>query len=438
MLLLKSIHQYIMIYFLRFLILFFFLILIYIVYKSEIYWEGIIREFYLIYFLSTLVLIIFFISVLLYLNKKFQEYIIIIFLSTVFSLYFFEIYLFFLNTNSIKLNANLAEMQRFEIYNNLKNSKNITLTTPPFASYSHKKKLNFFSLSGISMSETIDCNENGYYSINKSDRFGFNNPDLEWDAKELEYFLIGDSMTYGSCVNRPNDIGSVLRLLSKRNVLNLGMGGNGPLVELATLKEYLLPNVKKVLWVYFEGNDLIELKNELNDPILIKYLHDENFRQNLKFNQSEIDRFLKIILDNEIEHKKNIIEKKIHINNIVKIIKLNNLRAKLIMPPQVPVTSDFKKILTLANEIVKNNNSELYFIYLPALDRYKSYFNKRDDIKQKVTKLVEELNIKLIDIDEEVFKKENDPQKLFPFEKFGHYNVEGYKKVALKIYEKTK
>jgi len=427
-----------MIYFLRFLILFFFLILIYIVYKSEIYWEGIIREFYLIYFLSTLVLIIFFISVLLYLNKKFQEYIIIIFLSTVFSLYFFEIYLFFLNTNSIKLNANLAEMQRFEIYNNLKNSKNITLTTPPFASYSHKKKLNFFSLSGISMSETIDCNENGYYSINKSDRFGFNNPDLEWDAKELEYFLIGDSMTYGSCVNRPNDIGSVLRLLSKRNVLNLGMGGNGPLVELATLKEYLLPNVKKVLWVYFEGNDLIELKNELNDPILIKYLHDENFRQNLKFNQSEIDRFLKIILDNEIEHKKNIIEKKIHINNIVKIIKLNNLRAKLIMPPQVPVTSDFKKILTLANEIVKNNNSELYFIYLPALDRYKSYFNKRDDIKQKVTKLVEELNIKLIDIDEEVFKKENDPQKLFPFEKFGHYNVEGYKKVALKIYEKTK
>ena len=425
-------------FFFKFLIALFFLILIYIVYKSEIYWQGYIRQFYLIYFLSTLVLIIFFISVLLYLNKKFQEYIIIIFLSTVFSLYFFEIYLFFLNTNSIKLNVNLAKTQRFEIYNNLKNSKNITLTIPPFASYSYKKKLNFFSLSGVSMSETIDCNENGYYSINKSDRFGFNNPDLEWDAKELEYFLIGDSMTYGSCVNRPNDIGSVLRFLSKRNVLNLGMGGNGPLVELATLKEYLLPNVKKVLWIYFEGNDLIELKNELNDPILIKYLNDENFRQNLKFNQSEIDRFLKVIIDNETEHKKNIIEKKIHINNIVKIIKLNNLRSMLIMPPQVPVTSDFKKILILANEIVKNNNSELYFIYLPALDRSKSYFNKRDDIKQKVTKLVKELNIKFIDIDEEVFKKENDPQKLFPFEKFGHYNVDGYKKVSLKIYEKTK
>jgi hypothetical protein len=425
-----------MIYFFRFLIATFFLILIYIVYKSEIYWQGNIRQFYLIYFLSTLVLIIFFISILLYLNKKFQEYIIIIFLSTVFSLYFFEIYLF-LNTNSIKLDTNSARIKRFEIYSNLKNSKNITLTIPPFASYSYKKKLNFFSLSGVSMSETIDCNENGYYSINKSDRFGFNNPDLEWDAKDIEYFLIGDSMTYGACVNRPNDIGSVLRSLSKKNVLNLGMGGNGPLVELATLKEYLLPNVKKVLWIYFEGNDLIELKNELNDPILIKYLNGENFKQNLKFNQSEINKSLKVIIDNEIEHEKNIIKKETYIN-IVKIIKLNNLRTKLITPPQVPVTSDLKKILILANEIVKNNNSELYFIYLPALDRYKSYFNKKDDIKQKVTKLVKELNIKFIDIDYEVFKKENDPQKLFPFEKFGHYNVDGYKKVALKIYEKTK
>ena len=63
----------------------------------------------------------------------------------------------------------------------------------------------------ISDSKTINCNENGYYSIYKSDRFGFNNPDLEWDKKDIEYLLIGDSFVHGACVNRPYDIGSVFK-----------------------------------------------------------------------------------------------------------------------------------------------------------------------------------------------------------------------------------
>ena len=44
----------------------------------------------------------------------------------------------------------------------------------------------------------------------------------------------------------------------------------------------------------------------------------------------------------------------------------------------------------------------------------------------------------IIDIREEIFKKEQNPLKLFPFELNGHYNVEGYKKVAETIYKFTK
>ena len=44
---------------------------------------------------------------------------------------------------------------------------------------------------------------------------------------------------------RPNDMGSVLRNLSKQSVLNLGYSGNGPLIEFATLREYMNSNVKK-------------------------------------------------------------------------------------------------------------------------------------------------------------------------------------------------
>ena len=74
--------------------------------------------------------------------------------------------------------------------------------------------------------------------------------------------MVGDSFAHGCCVARPNDISSVLRNLSNKSVLTLGMGGNGPLIEYAALREYLDKKVKKVLWIYYEGNDLKSLKNE--------------------------------------------------------------------------------------------------------------------------------------------------------------------------------
>ena len=119
----------------------------------------------------------------------------------------------------------------------------------------------------------MSCNENGYYSIYHSDRYGFNNPDKEWDSKEIEYLLVGDSFTHGACVNRPHDVASVLRKYSKKNVLNLGQIGNGPLIEYATLREYSDLNIKKVIWRYYEGNDLSDLETELTNKILKKYIN---------------------------------------------------------------------------------------------------------------------------------------------------------------------
>ena len=42
-------------------------------------------------------------------------------------------------------------------------------------------------------------------------------------------------------------------------MINLGVGGFGPLLELAALTEYLTPlKPPVVLWVFFEGNDLTD------------------------------------------------------------------------------------------------------------------------------------------------------------------------------------
>ena len=351
--------------------------------------------------------------------------------SFILSLFFFELYLNL--TNKPKFD-NFDKRTILEVYE--QSSKNTVIIIPPMTVlkfYSNEFKT--FALSGISNQQTIFCNENGYYSIYQSDRYGFNNPDLEWDSKELEYVLIGDSFTHGACVNRPDDIASKLRLLSKKNVINLGYAGNGPLIEYATLREYFLPNAKKYIWIYYEGNDLSDLETELKSKVLNKYLNSET-TLNLKFNQNQINQSLKIIMEKEFLDKK-----KKDTENVKNFIKLNKLRTKITSPPSMvpstPPLNQFYDILKLSRDMILNNKSEFYFVYLPALERYKLSYNDDFLKKELIKKIVSDLNIKFIDIDENVFKKQLWPLKLFPFETFGHYTPDAYSKIAQYIYEKT-
>lgn len=75
---------------------------------------------------------------------------------------------------------------------------------------------------------------------------------------------------------------------------------------------------------------------------------------------------------------------------------------------------------------------ELYFVYLPEFPRYKKYFVNHDAHRKRseMLRLVESLQIPVIDIHHEVFEKHPEPLALFPFKRGGHYNAEGYKLVA--------
>ena len=70
---------------------------------------------------------------------------------------------------------------------------------------------------------------------------------------------------------------------------------------------------------------------------------------------------------------------------------------------------------------------------------YVRYVTKYDNTNYNLIKnIVRELDIPFVDIHKEVFEKEENPLKLFPFELQGHYNVEGYKKIAETLYKFTK
>lgn len=420
------------------------ILLSYTFYKSEIYWNGTKSDFYNIYYIISFLILIFAI-LSFFLSNKIKDYLIIVCSSVVISFYTFELYLVFSNKDS--KNSNNFEIykkktgkeydkrSKFEIYNDLKlidsDVKVMVYPTNYFG-----KNTEIFPLSNSSYSKTIYCNENGYYSIYESDRYGFNNPDEEWDKEEIEYLLVGDSFVHGACVNRPDDISSVLRNLSKKNVLNLGFGDNGPLIEYAVLREYLEPNVKKILWVYFEGNDLLEFKDKLSNKILSKYLSDLSFNQGLKNKQDIIDIMTDKLINEEINKRNQFVKQNHFKYRLIKILKIYNIRTLFASQQEPVLLPEFKKIIKLSNNLAIQNNSKLYFIYLPHYSRYKnnSQFNNYHEIKS----FIKELNIPFIDIDAEVFKKEKDPLKLFPFRQNGHYTVEGYKKVAKKIFELTR
>ncbi len=416
-----------------------FLLLIYIFYKSEFIWNGDNRNYYKTYYLISSILICFSI-ITFFINDIIKQYLIISGISLIVSLYLFEGYITFtkpfLKIQSFEKQDKKKwdRRTRIQVFEDLKkNNQNVTIRVVP--KHLLKKNNPFLYLSSTSNSLIIDCNENGYYSTYQTDRYGFNNPDNEWDKEEIEYLLIGDSFANSACVNRPDDIGSVLRTISNKSVLSLGVNGNGPLLEYATLREYLDTNIKKVLWIYYEGNDFKDLQNEKKNRILMNYIKDLTYSQNLKIKQKEIDYFNRKYIDQMSLIKKN---KKTKFEKYIKFVKLYNTRllifpSKSYTPELLP---EFKKILQLAREFTKKNNSKLYFIYLPEYNRYKITY---DDTNYNLIKnIVTELKIPFIDIHKEVFENELNPLKLFPFELPGHYNVDGYKKVAETIYKFTK
>ena len=276
----------------------------------------------------------------------------------------------------------------------------------------------------------------GFFSTYFSDRYGFNNDDNSWEEKEINYLLIGDSLVHGSCVMEPDTIsGNIKKIEKTLSVLNLGQGGNGPLLNLATLREYL-PNkkIKRILYFHTEGTDLFNLKSELRDPRLREYFSDKKYSQNLKTKQYEIDSYLEKYIDQllkkKIEYQGNInLKLKLFTSsNLLKFIKLYNLRT-LVIPRQVP--KEFEKILHEIKKISEEINATFYFIYVPDYLRYvginnHSYFFNYGD----VLSILNQNNINFIDINKEFLKLKIKPKELFAQQKALHFNEYGYKILA--------
>lgn len=296
-------------------------------------------------------------------------------------------------------------------------------------------------LGGISKAQIVMCNESAKWVVYESDVHGFRNPDAAWAYPSLDIATVGDSFTQGLCVEAPDSIVGVVRAKYPK-LLNVAMGGYGPLLELATIKEYLPERKPRVvLWFFFE-NDFENLLHELKQPVLARYLAEPDFRQGLEGLQPEIDKAHRRIVDmamvEEEQAEKNAASAKPEGMSLGDVVKLDNLRERINLtyqrPPLDKELGALRKVMTEAKRVTSSWGGEILFVLLPDWKTLhgKTPYAPRDGI----FRVLDEVGIAHVDAYDTMVKTP-DIDTLFPVQRRamrlvapGHYNEAGHKLVG--------
>jgi lysophospholipase L1-like esterase len=302
-----------------------------------------------------------------------------------------------------------------------------------------------FPLGGISEVTTVHCNEIGPYLIYRSDEHGFQNPPGLWNLPELQVALVGDSFAQGNCVASEENAAARIRA-DFPATLNLGMEGNGPLAELAGIREFLSElQPRQVVWIFCAANDLVfDLPREKAEPILRKYL-EPTFRQGLRSRQDEVDAVLRKRVSGLIEEQTMLRRKSQakwdYLQGWLRLRMLRHSVGLRLTPRKPSVEADLellRSVLEAARDSVASWGGKLYFVYLPSQEVFldPKFARESEPERQSILKLLDELNISLIDL-LPAFQSQKDPNSLYAIAG-AHFNPQGYQLMGQTIADALK
>jgi hypothetical protein len=287
-------------------------------------------------------------------------------------------------------------------------------------------------LSGIPESHTVLCKEGAGWITYNSDSYGFRNQRGIWENDTFNIAAIGDSFTQGHCVDEKNHIVAHIRdRLGK--TINLGFGGNGPLLELATLKEYAAPKKPRlVLWFFTDSNDMGNLAAERKIDILMRYLEPE-FSQGLINRKNDLSRTLKKIADDALtEVKRTWLKDRLFLRMLRFSLQLTNQAAPDNKSAAMTHPFDlFRQVLAEAKRSVEQWQGQFLFVYLPSRHTLIGKNQNIMNIRRNVLTSLKELGIDTIDT-YPALSTYPQPALLFP-KGFGHFNEAGYAFIAKEI-----
>jgi hypothetical protein len=393
------------------------------------------------YFFYAFFVTIFFLFTLIYkikLSNKYRDKIFFLVLfSIILSVTFIEFLLDFYNfkkknyLKKISINSNLSTKSLY--LDLLKNNQRLKYSFSPNTINFDNKNFFFSSFSNAKTFLCIEDEETGPVII-KNDKFGFHNDNYKWGQNET-YLFIGDSFVQGWCVNSKNNF---INKFNKKN-LNLGVQNTGPLVQYAILKEYLkYTNTKKIIWFFYEGNDIEDMSHEKRNKILLKYLKNRSFSQRLPNRQQEINsqnyltlkKFINLYNNESIKINNKYID---HLN-IKNILVFKNIRT--LFNTILFKTSLYEKILVEAKNLATSHNIDLIMVYFPSYERYMFKNNIIRNIHyREILKIFKKNELKYIDLKKNFFDKRQ-VLTLYPKKKRGHLNEKGHEELSKFLKEK--
>ena len=289
-------------------------------------------------------------------------------------------------------------------------------------------------------SRLVFCRDepDGGWRAYETDEHGFFNPPGLWGRSDVSVAAVGDSFTAGSCVPFESSLVADLRPRFP-DAVNLGMPGNGPLLMLATVREYLPAlRPREVLWCHYAGNDLLDLRREKGHPLLRRYLED-GFSQALLRKQEAIDGALDDYLERHLRPAPEL--RPSLLRTAPDVLALRALRARLGLvfaePYAAAPTEEeyalFATILDDARKTVAGWGGTIRFVYLPAGEPRWHVGRAAEaavaaGVRARTLALVHGLSIPVIDV-ETAFGFQPDAQALFACPEC-HYTVAGYRIAA--------
>ena len=363
-----------------------------------------------------------------------------------FFLYLIEITINYKNNNLFKK----TRIYHLNIQKNKTYNQNVFLNIAGHK-FLDNTKISILPLSGYKNSTILLCiDENNKPIFYLSDKNGFNN---KMDNTVNDFLLIGDSYVQGMCVNNKNNLNAQFK---KHNYIttNLGMAGNGPLLEYATFKEYQNEyEYQDIILFITLDNDFYDLSNEKKNKILMKYINEENFTQKIKENELSKIEVINSYFGKKTERIFNDFLSIYHFNlkelgnTLEKIFKKENLTSNV--PNYLEddlIDLLFLRILNGFNNDAKNKNKKFYVVF-NGLNPDILYPNTENEnelnriyIKDKLKKLKINLNknnIPYYDFNEYIIKNYNKANITTLFKKINgqwdHYTEKGFLELTKKI-----
>jgi hypothetical protein len=284
-----------------------------------------------------------------------------------------------------------------------------------------------FPLSGAANRPTVNCNEIGPWVTYVSDQHGFNNMPAVW-PEQADVLITGDSFMHGICVASDSTVAARLRRRWP-NTISVGMGSNGPLIELGSVVEFgtrLRP--RAVVWAYFEGNDLTDLNFEKQNPLLRRYL-EPGFSQGLVDRQPSVDSAAQVLVNSAIARWQRG-ERPARRRPLRDLVDLWHVRERVGLVNEMPLDlALFSKILERARDQTASWGGKFFLLYLPSATVL-APGEPSQVLRDSVLAIGRHLDLTTIDL-YPAFRRQ-DATKLFtgkwPYA--GHYNDAGYDLVA--------